>query len=102
MKKRGPYIVINDRVRYIVYVLYLGGFSLSMIGTRVGLRTKQVAGVVANSEFTNRAAMTLDERNAKLAELKAIRRGEDGRDLDGGILTEEAFTARPLKGRQNV
>lgn len=101
MKKRGPYIVINDRTRYIVFVLYMAGFTMSLIAQRVSLRTKQVAGIIASSEFTNRAAMSIEERDAKLAELKAIRKGEDGRDLDGGILGDDAFKARPLKGRQN-
>lgn len=87
-------------MRYVVWVLWLIGYSQRAIAAAVGLRTKQVAGIIYNSgEYRDRASMTEEERASKLDELAAIRI-EDGVKLDGGALDRVPFAIRPLGVRQ--
>jgi hypothetical protein len=93
----------TDSQRYVIYVLWLIGFSQRAIGTAVGLRTKQVAGILENAaDYRDRAGMGDTRRAELLAELVAIRVGEDGSKLDRGILDRVPFTIRPLNARQHA
>lgn len=85
----------------MIYVLWLIGFSQRAIAASIGLRTKQVAGIVSGSkEYCDRAAMSDEQRAAFLAELLAIRVGDDGAKLDRGMLDRVPLRLRPLGGRQ--
>lgn len=88
-----------DRIVYIVLVLWLTGHTLRAIAAAAGLRTKQVSGIVGNSEYRNRADMSDRERLAKLLELKAIR-FENHTALDAGALDRIDWKLRPLGARQ--
>lgn len=85
---------------YIVLVLWLIGHSRRAIARATNLRREQVAGIVHNSEYRNRAGMTDVERAEKLDELRAIRFGDDSQPLDGGALDRIDWTVRPLGARQ--
>ena len=86
----------DERVKYQVYVLWLKGHSLSTIGHWTKLRTKQLAGIVNRSPWVNRSAMSHDDRQAALNELKAIRIGADGKPLDRGMFDRIDWTPLPL------
>ena len=75
----------EDRIRYIVYVLWMIGHSQRAIAAALGLRTKQVAGLIHRSDYQNRAAMSDAEIASKLQDLEAIRFDDQGIPLDGGI-----------------
>ncbi|MBC6714752.1 hypothetical protein H9Q09_00950 [Aurantimonas sp. DM33-3] len=87
-QKRQTY---TEKQRFIVYVLWLHGATESTAGKVAGLRKKQVAGIIARSEYTNRGAMTLDQRAAYLRELAAIRYDEQGKPVDDGLLPDLVF-----------
>ena len=90
-----------ERTRYIVYVLWLVGFSQRAIATATGLRTKQVSGIIEGSIYKDRAAMDDAFRQRCLSDLKAIRFDEQGKALDGGALDRIGFRIRPLDARQS-
>lgn len=91
----------SDRVTYIIFVLWLIGHPERAIAAAAGLRRKQVAGVIQNSEYRNRAGMSNAERQAKLDELAAIRVDEaSGALLDAGALNRIPFKILPLSSRQ--
>ena len=90
----------GEDIKYIAYVLWLVGFSERSISIVLGIRRKQAAGIIAGSEYANRSAMTVTERQSKLDELKAIRLDNDGQPLDGGRLNRCTFSARPLRDAQ--
>ena len=85
----------DDAQKYTIYVLWLIGLSERSIGITMGLRPKQVAGIIGRSEYKCRSSMTDQERKMLLAELKAIRL-EDGTPLDGGKLNKISWEVRPL------
>jgi hypothetical protein len=89
-----------DSLVYIVLVLWLVGHAERAIAQAVGLRRKQVAGIVKASEYTNRAGMSDAERAERLAELAGIRFDDHGRPLDDGALDRIDWTIRPLGARQ--
>lgn len=80
----------EDATRYVVYVMWLKGYTASTIAQWTRLSPKQISGIVTRSEYHNRARMTSNERHRYLSELKAIRLGTDGQSLDGGILDKLA------------
>lgn len=84
----------DDRVLFVVSVLWLVGYSQRMIATSTGLRPKQVAGIIRAAGYENRAGMTDEERQAELHDLEAVR-------IDGGALDKVGFTIRPLEARQS-
>lgn len=90
----------NERVKYQVYVLWLKGHSLKTISFWTKLREKQLAGLVTRSPWVNRSAMTDEERQVALNELKAIRNGADGKPLDGGMFDRIDWTPLPLAREQ--
>ena len=90
----------SDRDCYTVYVLWMIGYPARAIGSALGLRTKQVAGIIHNSEYKSRATMTDEEIRAVLADLERNRYDEQGWPIDGGRLDCIKFTPRPLTGRQ--
>ncbi|QPC87100.1 hypothetical protein GA830_10375 [Mesorhizobium sp. NBSH29] len=90
-----------DRTIYIVYVLWMIGHSHRTIAAALGMRSKQVAGIIHNSKvYRGRAAMTDDERRQHLEDLRVIRAGDDGQTIDNGALDRIPFKVRPLKARQ--
>lgn len=91
----------DDRTIYVVYVLWIIGYSQRAIAVALRLRSKQVAGIIHNSGvYRDRAAMTDSERAQRLSDLRAIRFDENGTPLDGGALDKIPFALRPLTGRQ--
>lgn len=86
----------------MIYVLWLVGFSQRAIAASMRLRTKQVSGILENSPgYACRADMSDARRTELLAELIAIRVGEDGTKIDGGMLDRVSLKLRPLDGRQS-
>lgn len=90
----------DEATRYSVFVLWLIGHPESSIALFLGLRRKQVAGVIADSEYAGRASMTDSTRAAKLQELVAIRFLAGPKPLDGGLLDKVPFEIKPLAARQ--
>lgn len=81
----------------------MSGFSAGMIGKMIATRPKVVLGIAQKCPWgKTRAAMTLAERQEALDELRMIRVDETGEALDGFLLRDEAFVARPLGGRQTL
>lgn len=89
----------TDGEKYTVYVFWVMGHTERVIARVMGLRPKQIAGIIAKSEYRNRSEMTDLERQAKLVELEDIR-FEDGIPLDGGILSKVVWGILPLQGKQ--
>ena len=85
----------GDAEKYMVYVLWLIGYSERSIAIILEMRTKQVAGIIGRREYKNRSAMTDQERRILLDELREIR-CEDGVPLDGGRLDKISWDLRPL------
>lgn len=85
----------DDARKYIVYVLWLIGWSERSIAIILEMRPKQVAGIIGRSDYRNRSIMTDQERRMLLQELKEIRY-EDGAPLDGGKLDKISWDLRPL------
>ena len=90
----------DESVRYIIYVLWLIGYSQRAIAAVLKLRTKQVSGIIEGSIYCNRAAMDDEFRQARLTDLEMIRFDENGVALDGGRLDRIRFVIRPLGARQ--
>lgn len=85
----------DDAQRYVIYVLWLIGYSERSIARALALRPKQVGGIIARSEYSGRTSMADQERRKLLQELKAIRH-EDGVPLDGGKLDKVSWELLPL------
>ena len=90
----------TDRAVYIVWALWLIGMSEASIASVVLKRRKQIAGIVTRSPYANRSAMSKEGRQAALDELLAVRMGEDGKPIDGGILDRVPHSVIDLQGRQ--
>lgn len=88
-----------DPQKYVIYVLWLIGFSERSIASILMLRHKQIAGIVNRSEYKDRSSMTDEERQAHLMELADIR-FENGVPLDGGKLDRIRWEVRPLRVQQ--
>jgi hypothetical protein len=84
----------TEKQKYTVFVLWLAGHTLTRISRVVGLTRGQVAGIVGRSPYTDRSAMTDEERGEFLDELKALKK-----DLMPGI-NEDLFVVRKLHGGQ--
>lgn len=90
---RGRPRLYSDGHRFIISVLWLRGFSEAQIGTamrRYGvlMTRKSVSGQIGQTPFRGRDKMPLEVRQRFLDRLKAKR-------LDGGILPDEMFEAKP-------
>lgn len=83
--------------KYIAYALWLKGHSLPMIAHWTGKRTKQIAGIIARSAWPNRSAMTDEERQVALDELRQIRLDKSGRSIDQGVLNKFNWKIEPLE-----
>lgn len=90
----------SDSSVYIVWVLWVIGLSEAAIGSVVGKRRKQIAGIVSRSPYANRSAMTPDDRQKALNELLQVRHGDDGQPIDGGVLDRVPHQVIDLRGRQ--
>jgi len=86
----------SERKLYLVYVLWLKGHTERSIGMWCHLRSKQVSGIVARSEYADRSGMADTDRQARLDELKAIRMNESNRPTDGGALDKFVWEIQPL------
>lgn len=84
-----------DPDKYVIFVLWLVGYSERSIAIVMGMRVKQIAGIVGKSEYAGRANMTDQERRKLLSELKDIRM-DDGFPLDGGKLNRISWELLPL------
>ena len=89
----------TDPDKYVIYVLWLIGHSERSISFVMGFRLKQIAGIIGKSDYSNRSAMTDQERRNLLQELRDVR-FEDGVPLDGGKLDRIAWDLLPLGKRQ--
>lgn len=90
-----------DRVKFIVYALWLTGHSVGGIARALGLRRTQVMGLVRKSDWPNRSMLSDQKRQAELNLLREIRIDDDsGVALDGGKLRNFDWRVRPLVGRQ--
>ncbi len=85
----------GDRVKYVAYVLWIIGYTERTIALALSMRTKQVAGIIARSEYTGRSSMTDQQRKEKLKELEEIRL-DNGEPLDDGMLDRVPFVILPL------
>lgn len=83
--------------KFIAYALWLKGHSMPMIAHWLGIRTKQVAGIIARSAWPNRSAMTDEERQQALDELYQIRLDKNGQPLDEGVLNRFVWKIEPLE-----
>ncbi|WP_310203366.1 hypothetical protein [Ancylobacter sp. 3268] len=81
-------------------MLWLIGMSQSSIAAVLLKRRKQVAGIVDRSPYAKRSEMTDAERQAAINELLAVRLGEDGKTVDGGILDRVPMKIIPLRRAQ--
>lgn len=85
----------GESMKYIVYVLWLIGYSERSISIILEMRPKQVAGIIGRSDYRNRSIMTDQERRTLLEELREIR-FENGVPIDGGKLDKISWAIRPL------
>jgi len=90
----------SETTIYIVYVLWVIGYTQKAIAGVVGLSKAQVAGIVDASAYANRAAMSESDRTDHLADLWAIRFDAKGVSLDGGLLDKIVWDTMPLEKRQ--
>ncbi len=90
----------TEAERYIAWVMWVVGFSEKSIAVSLGIRRKQVAGLVNRSPYPNRSAMSDAERQAALNDLLSMRTGEDGKPIDGGRLVNVPTTIVPLRKAQ--
>lgn len=74
--------------------------SESSIATVVLKRRKQISGIVSRSQYSNRSAMTLEQRQAALDQLFTVRYDEDGQPIDGGILDRVPREVMALRPKQ--
>lgn len=97
--KRGERLKLDERGRYVVFVLWLHGFAFGQIArvihgfTGVMLTTDQVWGLVRNSPYARRSSMSISERQTHLDILAQHR-------LDGSRLPADVFRAKELTGAQ--
>lgn len=87
----------SSGVKFTAYALWLKGHSMPMIAHWLGVRTKQVAGIIARSDWPNRSAMSDEERQQALDELKQIRLDKNGASLDQGLLNKFVWKIEPLE-----
>lgn len=90
----------SDRTAYVAWVLWLIGMSERGIAAALLKRRKQIAGIVGRSPYANRSAMSDEERKQKLDELVAVRFGDDGEPIDGGLLDRVPLKIIPLRAAQ--
>lgn len=81
---------------YICYVLWIKGHTETAIAKWLGLRRKQVAGIINRAPFKRRALMTDAERQQELDKLKAIQTRDDGSLRCGGRLNVFDWQIEPL------
>jgi hypothetical protein len=89
----------TDPDRYVIYVLWMVGYSERSIAFVMGMRVKQIAGIIGRSEYKGRSTMTDHERRMRLLELKEIRM-DDGFPLDRGKLNGIDWELLPLGKKQ--
>lgn len=90
----------TDRVIYVTWVLWLIGMSESSIAAVLLKRRKQISGIVGKSPYSNRSGMTDKQRQKELDDLLLVRRGDDGKTVDEGLLDPVVMKIIPLRGRQ--
>lgn len=88
----------DDRTVYIVWYLWLVGFSERNAAAVASISPKQVAGIIARSSY-NRSKMSDAERQAELDKLLAVR-FNNGVPIDGGALDRAGTKIIPLRRAQ--
>lgn len=88
---------MNSAQKYVAYCLWLKGHTMPMIAHWLGVRTKQVAGIIARSNWPDRSSMTDADRQQALDELRQIRLDKGGEPLDGGLLNRFVWIIEPLE-----
>lgn len=91
----------SEQAIYVAWVLWVIGVSEAGIAGVLGKRRKQIAGIVNRSDYANRSAMSIAERQAALGELLKVRFGDDGKAIDGGMLDRVPMKVMELRGRQH-
>ncbi|MBO6755716.1 MAG: hypothetical protein JJ902_05285 [Roseibium sp.] len=87
----------SDATLFIAYALWVKGHTETTIAMTLGLGRKQVSGIIGRSPFSNRTAMSDDERQDHLSDLKAIHFDQDAKTLRcGGRLKTFDWTILPL------
>lgn len=91
----------SDTVRYLAYVMWLNGSSLSSVAAQVTAATGEaylsahVWKIIQRSPYRKRSDMSQNERQNHLDILA-------GERLDGGKLKASAFIARPMSDRRKT
>ncbi|MCW5697344.1 MAG: hypothetical protein KIS96_11515 [Bauldia sp.] len=90
----------DDRIRYIIEVLWLIGHTASEIAALINYRfprspltRKAVQGIIERGSFAKRSEMTDGQRQRRLDELMKDR-------LDRGVLAADDFRVMKLGGQQ--
>lgn len=97
IKGRSPRL--SDSDRFVIWVLWVIGYSASSIAAVTGLPRKRVLNCANHSPFSNRSGMSDAERRGNLEDLKAVR-FENGQPIDGGKLDRIRWEIMPLTGRK--
>lgn len=92
---RAEFRKISDGDRYVIYTLWVIGYSATAIAAATRLPRKRVLNCVNHSDYANRSAMGDAERRQHLRDLQAIRY-DDGAPLDGGRLDAISWNIQPL------
>lgn len=90
----------DESTIFTIWVMWVIGFSESKIGSVVGKSRKQISGIIARSPYSNRSALSMEERQKALEELVQMRFSSDGTPLDGGLLDRIPHKVIPLTLRQ--
>ncbi len=96
MKKREKH---NSGIRYIILVMWIAGHSQAAISNLIGMRRKQVAGIIDGYDCARRSTMTNTERRSTLDVLLSEK--PDG--VDSAIydtLKQMTATLLPVTGRK--
>lgn len=87
----------DESRRFCAFCLWLAGYNAQIIAVWLGVRRSQALGLCQRSPWGNRSAMTLEERQAALDELRQIRVGANGRTIDQEKLNRFDWVAMPLE-----
>ena len=90
----------TERDRWIALVLWMHGLSAGEIALFLSRTRSSTLSLCQKGPFPTRAAMTIEERQHALSELRAIRYDDDGVAIDKGMLPDRIFMPRTLSGAQ--
>jgi hypothetical protein len=90
---------LSDSDRFVIWTLWVIGFSASSIAAVTGLPRKRVLNACNHSPYAGRSLMSDAQRKEFLQELKEIR-CENGVAIDDGRLDKVRWEIMPLIGRK--